>query len=312
MPIKTVTVYVNGTSVAAQLQADGTYKAILAAPNRSSAYNTYKGAFYGVTVVAENMADTATSVTYTDAGFENLKLYVLEVTAPTISISAPTSGQYLGTATPEIRFTLNDEDYGSGIDISSLIITLDGQTYGNETTGVDWSAITGKTHLGQAYDVVFTPQTALSDGTHTLKVTVSDNDGNTATSETVSFVTDTILPTLSVSNPASNGTYVSNAALTVSGTASDSTSGAPTIKITLNGTNQGAVTLSNGAFSKAVTLEEGNNTIVVTATDKAGKVTTITRTIILDTSAPVIASVNITPNPVNVGANYTVTVTVTG
>lgn len=56
----------------------------------------------------------------------------------------------------------------------------------------------------------------------------------------------------------------------------------------------------------------GENIIVVVATDKAGKTTTITRTIILDTSAPVIASVNITPNPVNVGGNYTITVTVTG
>lgn len=62
-----------------------------------------------------------------------------------------------------------------------------------------------------------------------------------------------------------------------------------------------------------VTPQETNvgEPIVVTATDKAGKTTTITRTIILDTSAPVIASVVISPNPVNVGANYTVTISVT-
>lgn len=76
-----------------------------------------------------------------------------------------------------------------------------------------------------------------------------------------------------------------------------------------NGSAQ-SVTVTNGSFSKSVTLANGNNTIVVTATDKAGKVTTITRTIILDTSAPVVASVSITPNPVNVGGSYTVTVTV--
>ena len=95
-------------------------------------------------------------------------------------------------------------------------------------------------------------------------------------------------------------------------TTSDSTSGVPTIKITLNGSDQGSVTVSNGSFSKAVTLRSGSNTIVVTATDKAGRVTTITRTITLDTSSPVVASVVIDPNPVNIGNNYTVTIKVTG
>ena len=39
---------------------------------------------------------------------------------------------------------------------------------------------------------------------------------------------------------------------------------------------------------------------------------TITRTITLDTSSPVIASVVINSNPINVGQNYTVTIEVTG
>lgn len=302
MAINTVKVTVNGTTVTATKQTDGSYKATLAAPNRTS-YNVNDGHYYPVTVVATNMAGTATTVNdQTPTLGSNLRLRVLELTAPTIYLHSPTPSQYLGTATPEIQFTLDDGVNGSGIAISTLKIELDGKTYTNTSPGVNVSANGGS----------FIPQTPLTDGTHTLKITISDNDGNTATSEAVSFTTDTILPTLSVSNPASDGTYVSNAALTVSGTASDSTSGAPTIKISLNGTDQGAVTLSNGAFSKAVTLASGNNTIVVTATDKAGKVTTITRTIILDTSSPVVASVVIDPNPVNVGANYTVTIKVTG
>lgn len=310
MPISTVKVTVNGTTVNATSNGDGTYTATLAAPNRTS-YNVNDGHYYPVTVVATNMAGTATTVNdQTPTLGSNLKLRVLELTAPTISIISPTTGQYLGTATPKINITLADERNGSGIAISTLKIELDGTTYTNTSLGVDYTY--GGTDTFPEVNVSFTPQTPLDDGSHTLKVTVSDNDGNPATSETITFVTDTIMPTLAVNNPASSGTYVSNAALTVSGTASDSTSGAPTIKISLNGTDQGSVALTNGSFSKAVTLASGSNTIVVTATDKAGKVTTITRTIILDTSAPVIASVNITPNPVNVGANYTVTVTVTG
>ena len=81
------------------------------------------------------------------------------------------------------------------------------------------------------------------------------------------------------------------------------------IKITLNGADQGDVTVgAGGAFSKAVTLAEGANTIVITATDAAGKVSTVTRNVTLDTSVPVIKSATITPNPVDAGATMVIAV----
>lgn len=305
MAINTVKVTVNGTTVTATKNASGKYVATLAAPNKTS-FNVNSGHYYPVTVVATNMAGTATTVndTHNTLG-QYLRLIVKELSAPVITISSPTSNQYFGTASPEIKFTLTDEANGSGVAINTLKITVDSKTYTNTSSGVTVTSITN------GYNVVCVPET-LNDGTHTVKVTVEDNDGNSATSSIISFITDTIAPTLNVTNPATDGTYVSNAALTVTGTTSDSTSGVPTIKVKLNGTDQGTVTVSNGAFSKGVTLTNGSNTIVVTATDKAGRTTTITRTIILDSSSPVIASVVINPNPVNVGENYTVTIEVTG
>lgn len=304
MAINTVKVTVNGTTVNATSNGDGTYTAKLVAPSITS-YNVNAGHYYPVKVTAANMAGTATVVDDTHATLgSSLKLRVKETTAPTISIISPTNGQYLGFASPTIKFDVTDESNGSGIAISTLRITVDSTKYTNTSSEVKISAITG------GYSVSCTP-TALSDGEHSLQLQISDNDGNAATS-TIKFVTDTIAPTLSVSNPVTNGTYVANSALTVTGTTSDSTSGTPTVKITLNGDDQGSVTVSNGSFSKAITLVNGSNTIVVTATDKAGRVTTITRTITLDTSSPVIASVVINPNPVDVGANYTVTIKVTG
>lgn len=81
------------------------------------------------------------------------------------------------------------------------------------------------------------------------------------------------------------------------------------IKITLNGAEQGDVTVSvGGAFSKAVTLAEGANIIVITATDAAGKVSTVTRNVTLDTSVPVIKSATITPNPIDAGATMVIAV----
>lgn len=305
MAIDTVKVMVNGTTVTAIDNGDGTYTATLAAPNITS-YNVNSGHYYPVTVVATNMAGTSTTVNdQTPTLGEFLRLIVKELTAPTITISSPTGGQYFGIASPTISFTLKDEANGSGVAINTLKIVVDGTTYTNTSNGVSISTI------ANGYNVSFVAPT-LKDGSHTVKITVEDNDGNSATSSQISFITDTIAPTLSVSNPATSGEYVSNASLMVTGSTSDSTSGVPTIKITLNGADQGSVTVSNGSFSKGITLINGSNTIVVTATDKAGRVTTITRTIVLDSSSPVVASVVINPNPVNIGENYTVTIEVTG
>ena len=67
---------------------------------------------------------------------------------------------------------------------------------------------------------------------------------------------------------------------------------------------------SDGSFSTEITLEEGENTITVIATDTAGKSTTVTRTVTLDTAAPVITAITLTPNPVDCGATYIIEVTV--
>ena len=305
MAIKQVRVKINNIwTTLTYDNTSGAYKATLTAPNVTS-YNVNAGHYYPVTVEATNMADTSTMVddTHSTLG-QYLRLKVREVTAPTITISSPSAGQYFGVAKPQFSFTVKDEASGSGVAISTLSITLDGTTYTNTSTGV---TVTNTTN---GYNVTFTPSTALADGKHTFKVSVSDNDGNQAASSEISFTTDTIAPTLNVTSPSENGTYTANATFVVAGTTSDSTSGTPVVDIKLNGTSVGNATVTNGQFTKTITLVNGSNTIVVTATDLAGKTTTITRTIILDSSSPVIASVNITPNPVNVGGSYTVTVTV--
>ena len=73
-----------------------------------------------------------------------------------------------------------------------------------------------------------------------------------------------------------------------------------------------AVTVgSDGSFNKALTLAEGTNTIIVVAKDGAGKTTTVTRTVTLNTVAPTIKSVTITPNPVDCGKTFVISVEVT-
>ena len=148
------------------------------------------------------------------------------------------------------------------------------------------------------------------DGAHTVSVEAADNDGNAAAAKSTTFTVDTVPPALNVTSPA-EGLVTATAALAVSGTTNDATSSPVVITVTLNSADQGPVTVqANGAFSKTVTLAEGANTIVVTATDAAGKVSTVTRNVTLDTSVPQIVSAGITPNPADAGATVTITVVV--
>lgn len=81
------------------------------------------------------------------------------------------------------------------------------------------------------------------------------------------------------------------------------------VTVTVNGAT---VTVgTDGTFTKDVTLAEGANTITIVAKDKAGKTTTVTRKVTVDTSAPVIKSVTLTPNPVDCGKTFIIAVEIT-
>ena len=168
------------------------------------------------------------------------------------------------------------------------------------------------TPITNGYQFKATPATNYSNGQHTATVDAQDFDGNSATQKSVSFTVDTVPPSLTITSPTDN--FVTNdAALTVIGTTNDDTSSPVTVKITLNGADQGTVTVgSDGGFSKPITLAEGSNTIVVTATDKAGKSSTVTRTVTYDSSVPQITAASVVPNPADAGATVVITVTIEG
>lgn len=255
--------------------------------------------FFDVTVVATNTAGTKTTVTSADPILgQYLRLKVLERVAPTITVIYPTEGAFIGTNTPTITFVLRDEAGGSGINLDTLSVMLNG------------TAITPiKTPVENGYDCSFIPP-VLPDGIQTLIINVSDNDGNTATQLTRIFTVDTAPPVLSVSSPTQN-LITATKELTVIGATNDISSPSVTVKITLNGIDQGDVIVDvNGTFNKPVTLLEGENTIAVISTDTVGKYAIITRNVILDTTVPQFTSVSISPNPADAGATVIVSVVV--
>lgn len=171
-------------------------------------------------------------------------------------------------------------------------------------------SITKKAVSG-GYECTYTPDTALSDGSHTVKVDASDYDGNAAVQKSVTFKIDTVPPTLSITSPV-DGLVTNQAACTVKGITNDVTSSPVTVTIKLNSGSAEAVTVgSDGSFSKALTLAAGSNTITIVARDSAGKTTTITRTVKLDTTPPTIKSITLTPNPVDAGKTFVISVEVT-
>jgi len=305
MAAKTVQAVINGQTYSLSYNStSGKWEATITAPSITS-YNVNADHYYPVTVIATDDAGNTTTKNDSDATLGNsLKLYVKERVKPTITITAPTSGARVTSATPTISFQLRDEGNGSGVKISSLTLKIDGGTaIGNTASGMTVNSVPG------GYDCSYVPQTPLTEGSHTITIDVQDNDGNAATQAVVTFTVDITAPALNVSAP-TEGLITNNASVTVSGTTTDVTSTPVTITIKVNGVDQGPVTVTSGSFSKTVTLNEGSNTIEVKATDASGLTTTVTRHVTLDTVAPTISAVTISPNPVDAGQTLVITVTV--
>ena len=302
MAVSSVKINLNGTDYNLTYNSSsGKWEATITAPSNTS-FNQPSNK-YGITVTATDDAGNSTVKDRTDSVLGNLlQLRVLEKTKPTVALTSPSSGAKITSSKPTFVFQLRDS--GSGIEISSLALKIDGGTVvTNNSPGMNCTSVSG------GYDCSYIPAAALADGAHTVTIQVKDNDGNTSTLLSSSFTVDTVPPALNVTSP-QEGLITKNASLTVSGTTNDTTSSPVTATIKLNGVDQGTVNISSGSFSKAITLEEGNNTIVIRVTDAAGLYSEITRTVKLDTVAPSITAVTLVPNPVDSGSTFVITVTV--
>lgn len=224
-------------------------------------------------------------------------LRVVEKVAPTITPTSPTTGSTITNNKPAITWEVKDDD--SGVNTASIGITIDS---GSEITGdgIQKQAIAG------GYKCTYTPPEALSDGNHTIKFDAADNDGNVASQKSITIKVDTVPPTLTVNSPI-EGMVTNNATLVVSGVTNDATSSPVTLKVN----NQPVEVQENGQWSTTIALTEGENTITIVATDSAGKTSTVTRHVTLDTGAPVIESAVINPDPADSGEAITITAIVT-
>ena len=195
-------------------------------------------------------------------------LWQYDSTAPALTVTAPAgtaagSPTYTTAGTYRVQGTVSDTDSGvAAVYVNGAAATVNGSTWYKDIS-------------------------VAAETTATVRVYAADNAGNQTAVITRYVRYDSAAPSLAVTAPSGN-VYTSGSSYTVSGTASDA-SGLKSLTV-----NGAAVSVAaNGTWSRAVALSANAwNTITVVATDKAGRKTTVTRSIYCDTIAPSLAVTN--------------------
>ena len=291
MAIQKVEFFLKGQTYQIPIESGRTYKKVIDAPGTTSWGETDHK--YASQLKITDVAGNVTTIDKDDPTFgDKMMIRVVETEPPVITITSPAQGAYLGSNAVQVEFTVTDME--SGVDPASISVKID--------SGAEIKDGITKTPVSNGYKCSYTA--TVQNGSHTVKVNAADNDGNEAAEKTASFTINTIAPTLNITSPP-EALITNNQSLTVSGKTSPDCS----VTIDLNSADQGAVTVDGtGQFSKAVSLSPGENVIKITATSLAGKTTTVTRVVTYDPDAPVVISIDISPNPVETGEQITITV----
>jgi RHS repeat-associated protein len=204
------------------------------------------GAFDAV-VTLDNGANGITVMATDAAGNQGQATgsVLLDAAPPVLTLSSPAvTLTVTNSATVTVTGTATDQT-GASVLVNGMAATLDG---------------------AGAFSVPVT----LAEGANTVTILVTDGAGNTTT-VLRPIDLDTQAPTLDVASP-QNGAIASGSTVDVSGTATDGHA----VTVAANGT---ALTVgSGGTFSGTIAMP-ADRVITVTATDAAGNVATVTRTL---------------------------------
>lgn len=267
-----------------------------------------RGGYYGVQIIAADEAGNEITINQEDGTWgDQLQLEAYESTKPTVTITYPSADSRINTCTPTITAQLRDND--SGIDPATLDLRING---GSKITqgapGLTLTPVEG------GYDLSYAVPTALDEGQTTISVGVSDKDGNAADPASITCTIAVTAPTISLSSPA-EGLVTNQAAVQITGITSDDQLTSVTLTVTVNGHDQGPVTVDGqtGAFSLTANpshMQEGANVIKVKVVDATGLEAEITRNVVLDTIPPRIIEVIGVTDRVHVGSPFIIRVKV--
>lgn len=220
MALTRVRVKLNGVWTTLTYNAStGRYEGDVTAPLVTSA--NLPGGYYNLEADVSNSEGKTTSISGT--ALRSLRLVVRETAAPTLTLVSPPAG-YINTRRPAVVLTASDEAGGSGIDPGSFAVVLDGHS---QTAGLSTETAANVVRL------TWTPTADLSEGPHTLSISISDRDGNTSTIN-AAYTVDVTPPGLTLSLPDTHR-VVDSETIHVAGRAWDGISGPPSVAITVNG-----------------------------------------------------------------------------
>jgi len=229
---------------------------------------------------------TSTDAAGNTSAYSSTNTFTVDTVAPDAPVvTLPADGSTVTTTTPTFSGTA---EANSKVRIYVDAVLVDSTTA--DGSG-NWSKVSA----------------TLSQGNHTIKVTATDAVGNTSVfSNMNTFTIDTVAPSTPVVSTPVNGSYVTTATPTFSGTAEANSK----VRIYVDGALVDSTTADeSGNWSKvSATLSQGNHSIKVTATDAAGNTSgySSTSTFSVDTVAP---SAPVVATPVN--GSYVTTVTPT-
>jgi hypothetical protein len=186
---------------------------------------------------------------------------VIDATPPTgtVTVTGKTVGSvvYVGGSTASLSLSFS----GAPAGLATMSVSLDGGAYSAPV----------------AYSSTVTVTGIFGDGTHTVSVLVTDKAGNTVV-VTRTFVLDTTGPGISsaISAPGNGAAYDISQKITLTYGATDPASGLASVSATIDGK-----AWASGTALAAFSLAAGAHTVVITATDAVGNVSTSTFTIIV-------------------------------
>ncbi|MEM4488443.1 MAG: Ig-like domain-containing protein, partial [Desulfurococcaceae archaeon] len=168
--------------------------------------------------------------------------FIVDNTPPTVTITYPTTDQYIGTSTITIQWSGSDN-----YEIDHYEISIDNGPWIN-------------VGLNTSYTVT------LSDGYHNATVLVIDKAGN-ANFDMVTFTIDTQAPTVTITSP-QTGAWFNIRNITVYWTASDTLSGIDHYEVRIDGGSW--INVGTSTSYTFTNLAEGTHTVEVKAVDRAG------------------------------------------
>ena len=219
--------------------------------------------------VALNVGPNLITVTAWDlvgnSGSDTLTI-TRDSTAPYCSVNSP-------TATGSYQTRLDTVTIGGNASDDTDVVSV---TWRNGATGQTGTA--NGTTSWEIADIV------LALGYNNITVTAHDAAGNVG-SDSIVVNYDLVAPICKITSPTVDPTYVTNGnSISLAGTASDNV-GVVSVTWSNDRGGSGVAMGTTGWTISGITLQEGNNTITVTATDAAGNSHSVTITVTYTTTA---------------------------